>query len=552
MKCVLWALLAALSCGSGYALTVEKISIAADFALDEQGLLAAAGLQTGESYDPATVNASIAEMQAWLQKNGHPWVRIPYPELIPLSESGMELSFRLEEVYSAGEVAVRFSGLRYFSEAKLRDLLLLGEDHNPSLSGLPTLLERVLDLYQQRGYLFAAVSLDSLVMEDGLTAFVGVNEGKPLRLERFYFQGNKYTRDKTLGKLSGLSPGILVTPALLQSAQDNILRKSYIEECQVEPVDPASVLIRVQEGRMTYLEGILGLGQNQGRTELTGLLRLQFLNLYGSDRSLGLHWRQSPVSQLLEFNYHESGPVAFPLAGDLALSRVVQDSTWIRTSIAAEIYSYRSHQRYGLELAAGGIAPGSRRPILVQRTAERSLGAFWHLDNRDQAFNPARGMQTEIKYRFRNADSGRRWSNALELDHTQYLGLARRWTASLGLHLRSLDDSKAQDYALYRMGGYNSLRGYREDEFSSWRLAWSNLELRYLIAPRSRIYLFYDHGLLGLEGGEFRYDILAPGVGLKLRTRLGVLSIEYGLGWRENGLADFGAGMIHAGLDTSF
>lgn len=533
-------------------LVIDKISFRANFPLDEAQLLQAANLRTGEEYDPASVNAASEAMQTWLQTRGHPFVRIANPELIPLSQNGMELSFNLEEVVPADQVQVRFNGLRFFSEAKLRSLLLLPEGHTLGLASLPGLMERTLEEYHRRGYLFTAVQLDSLVLDEGFTAWIGIDEGKPFRLEKFFCQGNKYTRDKTLIKLSGLEGSSTITPETLNNARESILRKSYITACQIEPVDPSSVLIRVEEGKMTYLEGVAGFTQQKGKTELTGTLNLRFLNLWGTDRAIAVRWQKAIRNSVLEFTYHESGPASFPLAGDLALYRNVQDSIWIKSSVSAEVYSYHASQRYGLSLASEGISPGYGRPIQISKSNSRSIGAFWRLDSRDQMLNPSRGVQTGIVYRIRHSSSGRRWSNALEVDHTQFLGLARRWTAAAGIHLRSLAEEDSTDFLQYRMGGFKSLRGYREEEFSSWRLAWANLELRYLIGPQSRIYLFYDHGLLARGKDLVKANIFAPGIGIKVNTRLGLLSIEYGLGYREQGFPDLGSGMIHAGIDTAF
>ncbi|MDD4224641.1 MAG: BamA/TamA family outer membrane protein [Candidatus Cloacimonetes bacterium] len=536
------------------ALSVEKISFSANFGLDEAALLQASGLQTGSQYDPADVNAAIAAMRAWLQNSGHPFVKIANPELIPLSESGMELAFRLTEVLPAEACELRFRGLRYFSEGKLRDLLLLSDNAQMPVSGLVGLMDRVLDEYHRRGYLFASVQLDSLTVEDGLTAYIGIDEGKPLKPEKFYFQGNKYTRDKTLIKLAGFNSGQVLTPEAIRAAEDNILAKSYIEACLIEPVDPSSLLIKIEEGRMTSLEGVLGYTGAGGKNEFTGFLNLGFLNLWGSDRSLSLNWRKLPLSSLLQFAYHESGPNNFPLAADLRLWRADETDNWIRSAISADVYSYFADHHYGLEFAAESVnyyVPASKDSLLVETTSTRSIGAFWRLDSRDRAFNPSKGMQTKLIYRLRQSGE-RGWNNALEADHTQYIGISRRWTCALGVHLRSLADTSSVAYEVYRLGGYNSLRGYREDEFSSWRLGWADLEIRYLISSQARVYLFYGHGLLARGENDLRADLLAPGLGIRLRTRLGILSIEYALGYRENGFPSLSAGMVHAGLDASF
>jgi outer membrane protein assembly factor BamA len=538
----------------GFGLSVQKISFETDFEVDKTLLLEASGLKTGFEYEPADVNAAIEALRGWLQNSGHPFVKIYNPELIPISGDEMELLFRLEERVSPQHCQIKFRGLRYFSEAKLREILLLGKNEELPLAKIPELMERILDEYQRRGYLFASVQLDSLTLEDGFTAQLAINEGKQLKPEQYYFQGNKHTRDKTLVKLAGFSADKVLTPQAIQNAENNILSKSYIESCQIEPVDPSSVLIKVTEGKMTSLEGVLGFTRVKDKNELTGHLNLSFLNLWGSDRALALNWRKLPSSSLLELAYHESGPNSFPLAADISLSRDEETESWIRSTVGTDIYSYWSVHRYGLELSYENVneyLPSEKDSLIVRRSSASSIGAFWRMDSRDRIFNPNKGMETDLTYcLWQKGERG--WSNALEANHVQHIGITPRWTCSLGLHLRSLSDSTALDHELYRMGGFNSLRGYREDEFSGWRLGWGALELRWLINPQARIYLFYDHGLLVSGQEKLRSNLFAPGIGIKMRTRLGILSVEYALGYRENGFSDFGSGMIHAGLDALF
>lgn len=551
MKTALALLLLLIASGAS-ALVIGRISFDADLRIDEQALSRASGLDTGSEFDPSALQPSLEAMQDYLARQGHPFVRIPMPELIPLDENSLELRFTLRELLPADRILTRFNGLRYFTEAKLRSLLLIPDDRTYAVNELPVLLNRVLELYHSRGYLFASVGLDSLARNESLTAWIGISEGKPFRLERYYFVGNKHTRDDALLRLSGLSQTRVLTPQALYAAEQNILRKSYIADCLIEPINENSLLIRVKEGKMTYLEGILGLNQIAGKAELTGLARLRFLNLWGSDRSVSLNWRKSIQSGELELSYHESGLNRFPLSADLHLSRVTQDSTWIKSAFETEIYSYHGYQRYGIELTAQGIAPGSRRPMLVERSSINSAGVFWSLDSRDQNVNPLKGVEAYLAYRMQNSETGKRWRGAFEADNVNYLSLSRRWVAAFGVHLRNLDDPEAAAWSLYRMGGYGSLRGYREDEFNSWRLGWLSLELRYLLSVSSRVYLFWDQGAMAGDASSYKTDIFAPGLGLKIKTRLGILGIEYALGYRDQGFADFGSGMIHAGLDAAF
>jgi outer membrane protein assembly factor BamA len=101
------------------------------------------------------------------------------------------------------------------------------------------------------------------------------------------------------------------------------------------------------------------------------------------------------------------------------------------------------------------------------------------------------------------------------------------------------------------MGGYASLRGYREDEFKSRRLAWMNLELRYMLGLETMLYCFYDHGMMLSAEDRIKSDLIGIGTGFKFGTRLGILSIEYGLGYRDKSFSRLGLGMVHIGMDIA-
>jgi len=107
---------------------------------------------------------------------------------------------------------------------------------------------------------------------------------------------------------------------------------------------------------------------------------------------------------------------------------------------------------------------------------------------------------------------------------------------------------------LYRLGGTNSLRGYREGQFLGSRIFWSNLEYRALLTIRSYGFIFFDTGYY-LRPGEPDRNIdksedflYGYGLGLNLETALGVLRVSYALGKGDT----FSDGKIHFGILNEF
>lgn len=108
----------------------------------------------------------------------------------------------------------------------------------------------------------------------------------------------------------------------------------------------------------------------------------------------------------------------------------------------------------------------------------------------------------------------------------------------------------------FSLGGLNSLRGYREEEFSGDRVFWSNFEYRFLLSSELRAFLFYDLGYFSLkEENPLTHTLdrisgrrVGFGLGLKLDTKLGIYEVDYALGEKDS----FSEGKVHFGISNRF
>ena len=536
-----------------FAINIGAINFQGISGIEETELIKASGLQKGQEYNPELVSNATSNLYKYLQNKGRYFVWISSPELIPDETGTVSLLFSIQEKAPSDEVKIRFQGMQYFSEAKLFQLLLLSQEKNYRLDQLSRIMQQTLSLYNNRGYLFAKVELDSLVLEEALTAYIGIDEGKPLRVKNYIFRGNKVTKEKTLLHLSGLENIELVTPEVLTQAEENIQRKNYIRNCNVEPINENTLLINIEESKMTYLEGVLGMNRSNEEFKLSGQIRLQFLNLWGTDRAIKLFWKQIPTSNSeLSLSYHESGIPGIPVAGDFELYRAQQDSTWIKTRGILEVYYQMLKHSLGIELASESLTPGSRRPAIINKEKAQSVGAFWNYSNYAGGVNPYKGMEMKLLYRLTGSNLTKHLYGATEAGVKSYIPVKNRFVGFIGVEIRNLENRNVELWQQYKMGGYGTLRGYYEDEFSSFRLAWINYELRYRLNPDSYIYVLFDQGFLGREKNKLKTDLFGLGFGIKINTRLGILGLEYALGYRDKHFANLNSGMIHLGLDVAF
>ncbi len=513
----------------------------------------------GLYYSQQTAQEDCSRIVDLYESRGFYNMKISYPEAVPVSSQHVNVHFAIEEGEPYRIREVNLSGNSYFSNERIAQLTGISEKGDYSFNVVNTLLFQIVDLYASRGFLFTSAELDSLAVDNGnVAAFISIDEGRYSRFEQFVFEGNETTRQSTLLRISGLDQMETYTLHKLQQAEENVRRKEYIKDFSLIPINHQTLLLRVEEDRMTRISGLLGYDSSQKNpgNRLTGYINLKFLNLYGTDRELAFSWKRLHADrQTIEFRYHESGPFRLPVAGDFKLFRETVDSTYIKTTFDTEIYYYTLRNKYGIYLGSDDFFPGSRRPKLVEKSSQKKIGGFWYHNSEDYYLNPTKGMHLEVKHFYIIKRKEDNWVNrqATELKWNNYIALSPRLILMSSLNGKQVQNRDLRDYELYSLGGTNDLRGFRENQFNGYRIAWSNLELRYLLTRRSRIFLFTDYGIVQYPLQESTHtlnDLIGVGFGMRIDTQLGLIGIDYGISHSEGRWLHPLDGMIHFGLET--
>ncbi|MDR2727935.1 MAG: hypothetical protein LBB56_02295, partial [Chitinispirillales bacterium] len=103
---------------------------------------------------------------------------------------------------------------------------------------------------------------------------------------------------------------------------------------------------------------------------------------------------------------------------------------------------------------------------------------------------------------------------------------------------------------LYRFGGYNSLRGYSEEEFAFRSALVSQAEALIYFNRTSSVFIFCDGGVGFQNQGAFSVSdgkkMLGYGAGIRFPSRLGTVSLE----WGRNIDDASSLGRVHVGVKT--
>ncbi|MDH7569391.1 MAG: BamA/TamA family outer membrane protein, partial [Armatimonadota bacterium] len=173
-------------------------------------------------------------------------------------------------------------------------------------------------------------------------------------------------------------------------------------------------------------------------------------------------------------------------------------------------------------------------------------------NTRDYDINPARGALHSFSLELAGGPLGGDWSySKLGVDLRRYFPVGKAKPDGSGqkvFAVRLMGGAAIGKLSLsenYWLGGAESLRGYREDQFHGSRALLLSSEFRVPFGASLQGVGFFDYGYAWSSGQGVSLSDLKPavGVGLRVVTPLGPLRLDYGFG-QDGGRSHFSIGHV--------
>lgn len=449
-------------------------------------------------------------------------------------------------------------------------------------------IQSLLDLYEEAGHPLAQVRVAEtrLVRDEAprLRVILEVEEGPALRLDRVDVPDHVRTNPELVAHLAELEMGAPLQTYDLSAVQRRLQDHELFEEVktpQLRVAEDGGAVLRVPmeeaaPGAFDFVLGYLPPSESRSSGQVVGSGHLLLKNLFGGGRTADFTLDRRPGRTSL-FEVALADPYVFnlPLRLEGRFRGEQRDSTF-----GERIYELGTGYRLDndLELTAhlsrevvrpgptGAQLQGNRQQIPRSTTLFYGFGLRY--EQVDRARNPRRGVSVDVqlargrkqrRLRRITADSDTaRVSSSLRQERLKghlraYVPLFSRQVLALGGEgsvLLSPDDRwDRSDF--FRLGGASSLRGYDEDRFLGNVVARGLAEYRLQLDRASYVHAFFDLGYVSrpalnetpsTEGWYPGY-----GVGMKLQTDIGRISVTYGLNPEVESPA---SGRVHLGMSV--
>ena len=462
------------------------------------------------------------------------------------------------------------------------------------------LLDKILTYYENNGFPFAAVSLDSVEINDNkISAALDVQKNQMFVFDTLALIGDTKVSKKYLYGYLGIKPKSLYNESAVRKVNKRLREVPFV---QVEkPVqvfflrDQAKLNLFLKDrktSRFDFLLGILPNNEITGRVLITGEVLMHLMSAFGRGEEFFINWKRlqartqsldaafrypylagSPIGVDLNFNLYKRDTLYLDLDYEIGFQFLFIGGNYFKTFV-----HYKSTNVLTVDT---NFVINTRSLPAINDVRNTFFGVEYFNENLDYRFNPTDGFSLKAK-----VYAGRRkiselseitslsdpenpggtfetLYDSIDLNSIQYRfalrfdkfwKIAKRSTVKTGINGGAVFGKNIFFNELFRIGGSRLLRGFDEESISTSHYYVLTAEYRFLLSQNSHFQIFFDGAFVENKSiEEDQQDFpFGFGAGLNFETKAGVFGVSYALGRQQNNPIDFKSAKVHFGYVNYF
>lgn len=463
--------------------------------------------------------------------------------------------------------------------------------------------EKLLKYYENNGYPFASVSLkDVSISGSDVSGRMVVEKGVLYHIDSIRIIGNTKIKNRFIQHYLDIFNGEVYNTQKLNSISKRLKELPFMQEANpwdVTLLGSGSILnlylAPKKSSQIDVLIGFLPSSTPDKKSQLTADVHLDLKNALGSGENILLNWQQlQPQSPKLNLGFSQPYIFNSKFGIDFMFNLFKQDSAYLQLNgligldyLVAQNKSlkvfYQTDKSY---LLSGGVdsnqvISSKKLPVNIDVRSD-NFGLGYHFFNTDYRLNPRRGTQFDItatagiKKIEKNSEiiklkgnedppfdynslydsiQLRTYRFRIYATAAQYFSLGKNSVLKTAANFGLLQSPQTFQNELFRLGGYQLLRGFDEESIYANSYGVATAEYRFLTGTNSYFYGFSDFALTHtkISNDSFSNSFISGGLGLEFETKFGLLNLSYAVGKRNDVKFDIrNASKIHFGYINYF
>jgi outer membrane protein assembly factor BamA len=450
-----------------------------------------------------------------------------------------------------------------------------------NIQQLLALQERVLNHYENNGYPFAEIYLDSIRLDgDKMEALLRANRGLLYHIDSTRIFGKAKISKKFLGHYLGIPNGSLYNKEKLEQVSKRMLELPYLQEVQPNDITMLGsgailnlYLVPKRSSQVNFLIGFLPSTTETGKLQLTADVNLDLKNALNNGETILFKWQQlQPKSPRLNLGFQQPYIFNSNFGFDFLFDLFKKDSSFLQVNALAGLqYLLSVHQsgKIFVQWQNSFLLGTGVDTDLVKATKQlppnidvksANVGLEYNWNKTDYRLNPRTGNELKItaavgiKNIKKNNDilnlkdptfnyaalydsvKARSYQFRVKAAVAHFFAVGKQATVKTAFSGGIFISPSTFRNELFQIGGYKLLRGFNEESIYATQYAVLSAEYRYLLALNSYMFGFVDAGWVKNKYQSVNLDnnFIGAGLGLAFETKFGLLNISYAAGKRND------------------
>lgn len=447
------------------------------------------------------------------------------------------------------------------------------------------LQEKLIIYYENNGYPFSSVKLDSIKINEGsISAVLNLTKNAEIKIDSVIIKGTAQIASVYIYNYLGIKPGSLYNESQLKKVNTRIAELAFVRS-----TSPASVtftdkfnklILNLEKKRASQFDGVIGILPDNitGKILFTGDVRLKLQNGLGRGELIDLNWRRLQTqTQDLKARLVYPFILRTPFGLDYNFKLYKKDTTFLDVNqnigvqyllIGGNYLKVFYNNKTSTLLSTKGLENATTLPANAD-VSTNMYGLGLKYEKLDYRLNPRKGFNVLI-----NASAGTKkikkndklnpvvyekikLSSALytsDFEGNVFLPIADRSTIKVGVQAAFIYGETTFQNELFRIGGLKTLRGFDEESIYASTYSIFTLEYRFILEQNSYMYVFGDIAPYENNNSKeyIRDNPYGFGAGISFETKAGIFSINYALGKQFSNPIELKSGKIHFGIVNYF
>ena len=486
------------------------------------------------------------------------------------------------ELYSLSKLTFNLENEDALGSSGFRERLFSNKPFNPQQ--LSKLFEKVLTFYENNGFPFASIKLDSTTFNNNqLNSKLLINKGPLIRIDSIFVKGEAENSNKLIYNILQINPNDIYQQQIINQVEVRIKESPFLQAIKPSEYEfvnnKCNIYVYLKNNPASNFNGIIGLlPDDNGKINITGDVNIKLLNSLHKGETIQLNWRKlQPLTQNLQTAFSYPFLLNSSFGIDTKFSLYKRDTTFLNVEGKIGVQYYFNSDN---TLAVFYQNKSSNLLSTQQFQFVTTLPEFADISNSSYGieiksiklnykYNPTKGYAGFLSFSAgtktirKNNNLNPVVYEGINLKTAQfeiqsnldfYIPLKKRSTIKLGSKTGFIFNENMFTNELFRIGGNITFRGFDEESIYNSSFAIGTIEYRFLLEQNSNLFIFIDGAWYENRVKEsFITDTpVGAGVGINFSTKPGIFSISYALGSQKGSPFIIKSAKIHFGFISFF